>query len=488
MLSLKKIGQDEYEKKQGKKIERELPYFITIVSLLAASGLGPYTILQKIKDLTLLPVIRFESVKILKRIDMLGVDPLVALGQAKDRPSSRSLGEFLSGYVSAIQSGGNVINYLKSKMSSSFDRLENTEKQTVEKISGIVHAWLTMQIVILAVFILVSAIGSNPIGGASSGNTGNSDPPYLLLMFSPIMSVVFLKIVQKMNYSNITEIPAKKILRYALPSVMIAAVLVLSNVFSSMHINAFIIGVSLIAAAIWPALKFKKTYALSLDAEDATPQILRDITEARKAGMGPEKCIIHACKRKDFKRFNTIVNAISNKLEWGIPLDNIFSSLQNEIRNFQVLISFRILFEIITSGGGNVNTLDALADTSEKIHNIEKNKREMLSPYVLVGFMLIAVTGFTTLLTIDSFVSINDEKNLIHGTSPQKPAQSNLMDFVSVAAVIQAWLAGLFIGKVTKGAYSGGFMFSISLTAITMLDIAIIQLHIVNISAIIKSS
>ncbi len=489
MLSLKKLEQNDYEKKQGKKIERELPYFITIVSLLAASGLGPYTILQKIKDVKLLPVIRFESVKILKRIDMLGVDPLVALSQAKDKPSSRSLGEFLGGYVSAIQSGGNVINYLKSKMSSSFERLENTEKQSVEKISGIVHAWLTMQIVILAVFILVSAIGSNPIGGTSSGGTtGNSDPPYLLLIFSPVMSVVFLKIVQKMNYSNITEIQVKKILQYGLPSVTISIVLILSNVLSNMHINAYIIGISLIAASIWPALKFKKMYAISLDAEDATPQILRDITEARKAGMGPEKCIIHACKRKDFKLFNSIANAISNKLEWGIPLDNIFNTLQNEIKNFQVLISFRILFEIITSGGGNVNTLDSLADTSEKIHDIEKNKREMLKPYVLVGFMLIAVTGFTTLLTIDSFVSINEEKNLVHtATNSQQPPQSNLMDFVSVAIVIQAWLAGLFIGKVTKGAYSGGFMFSIVLTIVTMADIAIIQLHIVNIGSIIKS-
>ncbi len=489
MLSLKKLEQNDYEKKQGKKIERELPYFITIVSLLAASGLGPYTILQKIKDVKLLPVIRFESVKILKRIDMLGVDPLVALSQAKDKPSSRSLGEFLGGYVSAIQSGGNVINYLKSKMSSSFERLENTEKQSVEKISGIVHAWLTMQIVILAVFILVSAIGSNPIGSASTGGTtGNSDPPYLLLIFSPVMSVVFLKIVQKMNYSNITEIQVKKILQYGLPSVTISIVLILSNVLSNMHINAYIIGISLIAASIWPALKFKKMYAISLDAEDATPQILRDITEARKAGMGPEKCIIHACKRKDFKLFNSIANAISNKLEWGIPLDNIFNTLQNEIKNFQVLISFRILFEIITSGGGNVNTLDSLADTSEKIHDIEKNKREMLKPYVLVGFMLIAVTGFTTLLTIDSFVSINEEKNLGHTpTNSQQPPQSNLMDFVSVAIVIQAWLAGLFIGKVTKGAYSGGFMFSIVLTIVTMADIAIIQLHIVNIGSIIKS-
>ena len=56
MLSLKKLDQAEYEKKQNKKIERELPYFITIMSLLASSGFGPYTILQKIKEINLLPI------------------------------------------------------------------------------------------------------------------------------------------------------------------------------------------------------------------------------------------------------------------------------------------------------------------------------------------------------------------------------------------------------------------------------------------------
>ncbi len=110
----------------------------------------------------------------------------------------------------------------------------------------------------------------------------------------------------------------------------------------------------------------------------------------------------------------------------------------------------------------------------------------MLKPYVIVGFMLIIVTGFTTLLTIDSFANINEQRNLIHTNTPPSIPQNNFMEFVSVAAVIQAWMAGLFIGKVTKGAYSGGFLFSILLTAVTMVAISTIQLHIVNIGAILK--
>lgn len=486
MLSLKNLDKAEAQKKQSQKIERELPYFVTIVSLLAASGFGPFTIFQKIKEMRLLPMMRIESIKILKRIELLGVDPLTAITETKDKQASRLLGEFLSGYVSAIQSGGNVANYLKTKMKSAYDVLENKEKQSVEKLSGVIHGWLTMQIVVLAVFILMSAVGSNPL--SSQGTQTNSDPPYVLLIIGPVISAFFLIIVKGMINSSIQEVETKKIIKFGIPCVLVASILILTKVFASLQIDAYILGASLIAASMWPTLKFMKIYRLNIDAETSTPLILRDITEARKAGMGPEKCIIRACKRKDFKSFNSLANMVANKLEWGVVLNNIYEVLEKEIRNFQVLITFKILFEIISAGGGNVNSLDSLADASEKIHDIEKNKREMLKPYVIVGFMIITVTGFTTLLTLDSFANINEEKNLNKGTQPVEKKPDSFIGTVSIALVLQAWLSGLFIGKITKGAYSGGFMYSIALVIITMVCIGLIQLHLLNFNSLLKHS
>lgn len=480
------MGESSYGKNQGKKIERELPYFITIVTLLAESGLGPYNICQKIKDIVQLPVIRQESIKILKRIDTLGLDPLTALNQAKDRPSSKALGEFLGGYVSAIQSGGNVVNYLKSKMASAYERLQNQEKQSTEKLSGLVHAYLTMQVVLLAVFILFSALGAVPLQGyMSSAIIGSSGPPpYMMLAFPIIMTAVFLIIAKNLIQSNIEEIKLKKIIPFVLPPILGGIVLILSNLFSGMQANAYILGMSLVAASIWPALKFRKIYTKNIDAEEATPQILRDITEARKAGNYPEKCIIHACKRTDYKSFTPVANSIASKLEWGIPLNDIFDTVKNEINNFQVLVIFRILFVVIFSGGGNVNTLDTLANTSEKIYNIEKNKRDMLRPFIVVGFMIIVLTGLTSLLTIDAFSDINQGKNLGQPDAEAAVKADELIQLVSMTALTQAWLAGLFIGKITRGAYSGGFIFSIFFTSITIMVVAIVQLQIIDIGSI----
>ncbi|MDE1867827.1 MAG: secretion system protein, partial [Thaumarchaeota archaeon] len=131
----------------------------------------------------------------------------------------------------------------------------------------------------------------------------------------------------------------------------------------------------------------------------------------------------------------------------------------------------------------------SLADASEKIHDISKTKRDMLQPYVIVGFMVIVITGFTTLLTIDSFADIDKEKNLVHNDNAQTSSMPNsLLDVVSIAVIVQAWLAGLFIGKITKGAYSGGFMYSMLLTIISMVAIGMIQLHVINIGSILQPS
>jgi archaellum biogenesis protein FlaJ (TadC family) len=128
MSFIKKHEEADKKKKANKKIESELPFFITIVTLLATSGFGPYTIFTKIKDLDLLPNVRIESIKILKKIDILGKDPLVVMAETKERGIS-NFGEFLSGWVSSIQSGGDVVSYLKSKMDSAFEMYESQQKE-----------------------------------------------------------------------------------------------------------------------------------------------------------------------------------------------------------------------------------------------------------------------------------------------------------------------------------------------------------------------
>ena len=480
MSFLKNSEQKDKQRKIDKKIDSELPFFITIVALLATSGFGPYSIFIKIKDMELLPNVRKEAVKILKKIDMLGMDPLTVMTEIRNKGPS-NFGEFLSGYVSAIQSGGDVVNYLKTKMNSAFDLYESAQKGLVEQVKALVDTYMTMQIVILAVYIIITATTTSGIGTPPLKT--DIDPLYLVIIMPPLVSGLFLVLAKSINKSKVEEMDLKKITIFGIPGIIVAVAIIFLKVIPDY--NLYILGGALIVSALWPTLKFQNKYKFSLDAEAASSIILRDVAEARKAGLGPEKCVIRATKRKDFGLFNKVANGISNKLEWGMSLEDIFQFIKKETTDFQILINFRVLFEIISSGGGNVNTLNTLADISEKIRNIEKAKREMLKPYVLVGFMLIGITGFTTLLVIDSLTSLGTELETDIAKKSTLQLESNSrFELLGIAILAQSWLSGLFLGKITTGSYSAGFRYSIILVIIAIGAIILIQSKIFSTSTI----
>jgi len=116
---------------------------------------------------------------------------------------------------------------------------------------------------------------------------------------------------------------------------------------------------------------------------------------------------------------------------------------------------------------------------------IEKTKGEMLKPYVMVGFMLIAITGFTTLLVIESLTSLGAqlETDEVKSIALESGAKSRF-ELLGIAILIQSWVAGLFLGKLTTGSYSGGFMYSVFLVATTIGAIMLIQLKLFSVSAI----
>ena len=290
MLSLSKINEKGFEHKQGKKINTELPYFITIVTLLTSAGIGPYFMLQRVKSMDLLPTIRDESLKMIKRIDLLGMDPLEVMRQVRTRASSKGLGEFFDGYVSTVESGGNLLSYLKSKMKMVFDRHAESQKQAVVKLGALVEAYMTIQVVLLAVYIISAAVISDPFKASKSGISGE----ILFLILTPVLSIIFLLAANKSSVSKSPEMDFKKIFIFLLPAILVSGVIIALDLIPESYMEPYLLGGCLIGASVLPAIKFRKIYEKNIASEDSTPKILRTISEARKTGMSPESSVIHA--------------------------------------------------------------------------------------------------------------------------------------------------------------------------------------------------
>ena len=203
---------------------------------------------------------------------------------------------------------------------------------------------MTMQVVVLAIYIIITATSTDGVGGAPGPN--DIDPIYFVIILPPVVSILFSIIAGKLNKSKVDELDWKKILMFGLPGILVAIIINYLDLLPGMDL--YILGGALIASAVWPALNFKDKYKFSIDAEKATAQIMRDVAEARKAGLGPEKCVVRTTKRKDYGLFNKVANGITNKLEWGMTLDDIFEYIKKETNDFRILINFKVLFEIIS--------------------------------------------------------------------------------------------------------------------------------------------
>jgi len=163
--------------------------------LLATSGFGPYTIFKKIKEMELLPNVRIESIKIIKKIDILGQDPLVVMAETKVKASE--FGEFLSGWVSSIQSGGDVISYLTSKMNNAFEVYEARQKEKAIKVQTVIETYMTMQIVVLAIYIIITATSTEGVG--TTPGPDDIDPLYMVIVIPPGVTILFLVIAHKIT-------------------------------------------------------------------------------------------------------------------------------------------------------------------------------------------------------------------------------------------------------------------------------------------------
>jgi pilus assembly protein TadC len=221
----------------------------------------------------------------------------------------------------------------------------------------------------------------------------------------------------------------------------------------------------LLTISLPPAVIYHKIAKKNLEAEEAVPSFLRDVTESRKIGLSPVKSIIHATKRTGYGSFSEVLRQIRSQIEWGVSLRKIFGNISRKIRSWPVLVYFLILIETIEFGGGSVDALEILSDYSEKNKDIEANKRSTLKPYVVLAFVwsiLIALTTSIVAITVFVLTQISAP-----GASPTMAnAMQQQITMFSIGIIFQCWMSGFFIGKISEGTFAAGFKYS-AMLAIT---------------------
>jgi flagellar protein FlaJ len=474
------------DKRAGEKIDRELPFVITLVTIMAASGITPFGSLVKLARYKLLPYIMKESRHIVGQVHVLGEDPLTAMEKRANGTASRQYRELLLGYVSTVRNGGDIASFLQSKMKSIFEYETAIAKQSVAKVGGLVDAYMIMQVIALSMYVVVVALGST----SSSSATGDILPAslsspmfsyFLVFVILPGISAVILYALDKTLASSIIGISSlmKKGLVFSLASLVAFAVLTGTGILGQIIDPAYAFPIFIMAASAYPAYKSKKLEKNMRSMENELPSYLRDVAESRKAGLSPEKCIIYASERLRDPVFARVVKNFASQLEWGVPLRKVYENLSASIKSFAALIHFRILIEAIESGGGYSTSLEILAQSSESAYNVEQEKQSLLRPYVMIAYMVTAMTSVTTLMVAQTFEDVtagifsNAEEEPLPPPPQDGPLSSNQLFAIGISA--QSWMTGFLIGKISTGSFGTGFRHSIILLLISTMAIVMTQ-------------
>ncbi len=458
---------------RASSLEREIPFTAAYITVMATGGISPYMSVKRLCNVDLMPATRREAREIMRDVEIFGVDPLSALeDSAKNHPLD-TYRDFMAGYASTVITGGDISHFLESKTHDIFKQRSMRIKAAAERLGTLLESFVIVMVLMsLCFYILfsVDAIYSTGVGMYST----------MLLytyVFAPMLSIVFIYLAHDMQpKSPVTEYRPYKVA--AISSAGAAVLFLLLTGFGGfVQIPVFdairsivdlptALAVSLFIATMPAAIVHTRLAKKKSEVEKGIASFLRDLTEIRKTGMAPERCIENLSKR-NYGEFTKDLERISSQLSWGIPLRQVFTDFIKRTKSWLSQLVIFLLVEGIDVGGGTIEMIESLTRFNNMTQEVEKEKRMNSRPFLLIPYFAAIMLVSTTLLTL-IFVT-KTSSMATEGVGGSSIDISGLSTVFSVSVMVHVFMIGLVAGKISEESIAAGFKHSALLVIITLL-------------------
>lgn len=192
---------------------------------------------------------------------------------------------------------------------------------------------------------------------------------------------------------------------------------------------------------------------------------LRDIIESVKAGMTLPQAI-KACSKNDYGRLNDYVRKMGNQINWGIPFSQVFIAFSKNTGSRMIRRSASTIVEAHKSGGDVPDILEAVSKSVSEIERIRRERSahiymQMLTGYVIFFIFLIIMVALQRFL-MPSISGMMSDSSIFGETSEPMNFYSIFRDLI----IVQAFFAGLAIGKMSEGSVFAGAKHSVILVVV----------------------
>jgi flagellar protein FlaJ len=442
-------------------LEREMPFAATYVTVMATGGIPPYLSFKRLAEVDLLPATRKEAKEIIKDVEIFGIDPLSSMESAANKNPLDIFRDFLSGYASTVIIGGDITHFLETKSEDIFKTRSMRVKIAAERLGMLLESFIIIMVLMSLCFYILFSVESIYSMGISSF----SGMIMYTYVFTPMLSMVFIYLAHSMQPKTpITDwTPYKTFGISAIGAVLIF--FLLTNFLGGFVDLPLAVAITLFIATAPAAIVQGRISRKKVSLERGIASFLRDLTEVRKTGLSPEKCI-ESLSDRDYGEFSKELRKITSEISWGIPVRKVIMDFVKRTKSWITQIVMFLLVETIDVGGGTIAMIESLARFNTMTQEVEKEKKMAVRPYVMIPYFAALLLVATTVMML-VFTSKTLEVGGVGGTRSIDLEYLKMIFTVSV--IIHSYLIGLVAGKISEESVAAGFKHSAVLVIIAAL-------------------
>jgi flagellar protein FlaJ len=463
-------------------LEREMPFAAAYISVMASGGIAPYNSFKRLADVDLMPAMKGEAREIIKDVEIFGIDPLTALEVAAKKNPLDIFKDFLSGYASTVIIGGDIGHFLERKAEDIFKTRALRVKAAAERLGMLLETFIIVMVMMSLCFYILFSVDSIYSVGVSL----YSGIILYTYLFTPLLSLMFIYLAHSMQpKSPITDMRPYKVFGVC-GAIAIVLFLLMTDFmgmvtvpfFTSLHTIIDLpvaISIALIVATAPAAVVHMKLSKEKAGTEAGINSFLRDLTEVRKTGLSPEKCI-ESLSTRDYGIFSKELRKISSEISWGVPVKKVIMQFLKRTQSWMTQLVMFLLVETIDVGGGTIAMIESLARFNNLTQEVEKEKRMSVRPYIMMPYLASILLVATTIMMM-SFTTGTLTVGMPGSTGPAK--DFSMMKTIFMTSVIfHSYLIGVVAGKISDESVAAGFKHASILVVIALLAAKLMPMFI----------
>ncbi len=178
-------------KERRRSINTNLPFAIDHIASVTASGVPPASMFRLIAQAKEYGEVSLEIAKISNFIDIFGYDIITSIRSVSATTPSEEFKEFLEGFLSTIETGGSLKNYLRQKSEETMRQYSLERQRYLESIA--IYSDIYTGLLVAAPLFFVSALSLvSMLGGKVGGIEVDSLVAIGVYAVIPAMNILFV--------------------------------------------------------------------------------------------------------------------------------------------------------------------------------------------------------------------------------------------------------------------------------------------------------